>query len=85
MDMRGFSKLLVKLQEGRNKQIRRMFSSIGDQVVCLVSISIGPLKLESVLLSGAPKLSANEVKQLRFFFGNSEYLLSCLTSNTCLH
>ena len=54
--------------------VRRMFGSIGNRVVRLVRISIGPLKLESVSLGVARELSADEVERLRFCCGNSECL-----------
>lgn len=68
-DVRGFTKLRVKLQEGKNNQIRRMFSSIGHRVTRLVRISIGHLRLESVPHGGARELSVEEVDQLRVSCG----------------
>jgi len=61
----GFTTLRVELREGKNNQIRRMFTSIRHRVVRLVRISIGPLKLESVSHGKARELSMEEVNELR--------------------
>jgi len=68
-DVRGFTRLRVELREGKNNQIRRMFSSIGHRVVRLVRTSIGHLRLDSVPWGGARELSVEEVKQLRVSCG----------------
>eukprot|EP00978_Attheya_sp_CCMP212_P018061 scaffold48991_cov47-Attheya_sp.AAC.1 len=70
--IRRLTRLEVELKEGKNQQIRRMFSSIGNRVVRLVRVSIGPLKLESVpMLGEARELTDEEVKHLGMCCVNS--------------
>ncbi len=42
------SKVQVTLVEGRNRQVRRMFQSIGRQVTSLCRVAIGPLRIEGL-------------------------------------
>ena len=55
----------VKLYEGRNQQIRRMFDAIGHSVVKLVRSQIGPLELGSLRAGEWRHLTAREVAQLK--------------------
>jgi len=55
----------VKLYEGRNQQIRRMFDAIGHSVVKLVRSQIGPLELGSLRTGEWRHLTAREVSQLK--------------------
>jgi len=55
----------VKLFEGRNQQIRRMFDAIGHSVVKLVRSQIGPLELGSLRTGEWRHLTAREVSQLK--------------------
>ncbi len=58
------SRLSVSIREGRNRQIRRMFSHFGLKVVKLVRVAVGGLQL-SELKSGAWRyLSPDEIQQL---------------------
>ena len=58
----GISRLSVKINEGQNHQVRRMFSAIGKTITLLKRVSIGDVKLGG--------LSRGEYKPLT----NSEYL-----------
>ena len=58
----GISRLSVKINEGQNHQVRRMFSSIGKTITLLKRVSIGDVRLGG--------LSRGEYKPLT----DSEYL-----------
>lgn len=60
----NISKIQIKIMEGRNRQIRRMFSEIGKEVIFLKRIAIGELQLGG--------LSRGKVRQLNSF--EAEYL-----------
>ncbi len=55
----------VVLREGRNRQVRRMFQSIGHPVVRLVRTSIGPLRLRGLKSGQSRDLSKEELRVLR--------------------
>ena len=62
--------LEVTIHEGRNRQIRRMFSAIGYPAVKLERIRFGTLTLENSLQIGAYRaLTIKEVKELRSVVG----------------
>jgi 23S rRNA pseudouridine2605 synthase len=54
----------VVLDEGKNRQIRRMLESRGVEVLRLVRVSIGPLKLGDLPKGVARRLSADEKRDL---------------------
>jgi 23S rRNA pseudouridine2605 synthase len=55
----------VVLDEGRNRQIRRVFEALGVEVVRLVRVAIGPLALGSLAKGEWRHLTASEVTALR--------------------
>ena len=55
----------VKLYEGRNQQVRRMFDAIGHSVVKLTRSQIGPLQLGSLRAGEWRHLTPREVSQLK--------------------
>lgn len=59
----------VVLHEGKNNQIRRMFSSIGHPVTRLVRTRIGPLRLDRLSPGASRTLTADEVRELRTMAG----------------
>ena len=61
----GVTQLEVVIHEGRNRQVRRMCALAGMEVVRLVRIAEGQLKLGSLPLGKWRKLTEREVHQLR--------------------
>lgn len=56
----------ITIHEGRNRQVRRMFSQIGHPVITLQRIRFGPLKLDAKLVPGMYRaLNPQEVQALR--------------------
>jgi 23S rRNA pseudouridine2605 synthase len=63
-DEEGNSWYEVKLREGRNQQIRKMFKAIGHPVMKLRRVAIGPIADPSLLPGQWRELTKSEVKQL---------------------
>lgn len=55
----------VTLFEGHNQQIRKMFDAVGNSVVKLRRVAIGPLKDDHLKVGTYRKLSTAEVEKLR--------------------
>jgi 23S rRNA pseudouridine2605 synthase len=53
------------LDEGRNRQIRRLLAAVGLVVLRLVRVSIGPVQLGDLAKGAVRPLSADEVRLLR--------------------
>ena len=60
------SKIEVKITEGRNRQIRRMFLEIGKEVIFLKRTAIGELKLGGLSRGKYRQLNSYEVNCLKF-------------------
>jgi 23S rRNA pseudouridine2605 synthase len=56
--------LEVVLDEGRNRQIRRLLAALGFDVLRLVRVAIGPLQLGDLAKGAHRHLSADEVRAL---------------------
>ena len=57
--------LLITIHEGRNRQVRRMISAIGHQVVRLKRVRFGPVLLGDLPSGMWRKLTSDEVAKLR--------------------
>ena len=57
--------LIVTLDEGKNRQIRRRMKDIGHEVEVLVRIAIGPLELGTLAPGAIRPLTPDEVEALR--------------------
>lgn len=57
--------LEVVLEEGRNREIRRLLARVGHKVLQLVRIGIGPLRLGKLASGEYRRLSREEVSALR--------------------
>lgn len=62
---KAYTKVHVTITEGRNRQVRRMFESIGRTVAFLKRISIGNLKLIGLDRGQVRKLTENEILYLK--------------------
>ncbi len=56
--------LEIVLDEGRNRQIRRMMEALGVEVLRLVRVAIGPLQLGELAKGAYRALSENEKRML---------------------
>ncbi len=64
--------LEIVLDEGRNRQIRRMMESMGVEVLRLLRVAIGPLQLGDLVKGDHRSLTADEKRSLdRALRGNS--------------
>ena len=59
------SKLKVTITEGKNRQIRKMFSTIGKEVIFLKRIQIGEIKLGGLSRGEYAPLNQKEIKYLK--------------------
>ena len=64
--------LLMTIQEGRNRQIRRMCEAVGLEVARLRRISIGPVKLGMLKPGTYRDLTPDELRALRNAIGKGE-------------
>jgi 23S rRNA pseudouridine2605 synthase len=70
---RGKSTILeVTLSEGKNREIRRLFSRVGHKVMKLERVAFGPLQLRGVSVGKFRALSREEMKLLRDYIENGE-------------
>ncbi len=70
---RGRSTILeLELQEGKNREIRRLMARVGHKVQALERIAFGPLKLGSLPPGRHRELSSFEIRQLRQFIEKGE-------------
>lgn len=54
----------ITITEGRNRQVRRMVEALGGNVLKLVRIAIGPLRIGDLPIGATRELTAAEVRQL---------------------
>ena len=57
--------LEMVLDEGRNREIRRVLAKVGHKVLLLVRIAVGPVKLGNLAPGQYRQLTASEVASLR--------------------
>ncbi|MGZ4787356.1 MAG: pseudouridine synthase [Terriglobales bacterium] len=60
--------LQIVLEEGRNRQIRRMFETLGIEVLRLVRVAIGPLQLGKLAKGEVRDLTAAEKESIDALF-----------------
>jgi 23S rRNA pseudouridine2605 synthase len=54
----------ITLREGRNRQIRRMVETIGNDVIALERVRVGPLRLRGLREGSARRLTRAEIERL---------------------
>jgi 23S rRNA pseudouridine2605 synthase len=59
------SLVIVRIHEGRNRQVRRMMEAVGHEVLQLERTAVGSLKLGHLKPGRYRKLSDNEIRYLR--------------------
>ena len=62
---KDYTKVHITITEGKNRQVRRMFESIGKNVAFLKRISIGNLKLKGLDRGAVRKLTDEEIIYLQ--------------------
>jgi 23S rRNA pseudouridine2605 synthase len=65
----GGTWISVEIHEGRNRQVRRMFDAIGQQVLRLRRVRVGPLSLGGLESGATRELRPDEVTALRVAVG----------------
>lgn len=65
VDPNDRTRVAVQIHEGRNRQVRRMFESVGHEVVKLDRIRYAGLTLEKLKRGRWRRLTPNEVQRLR--------------------
>jgi 23S rRNA pseudouridine2605 synthase len=56
--------LVIVLNEGRNREIRRILARVGHKVLALKRVAVGPVKLADLPVGGWRRLMPAEVEQL---------------------
>ncbi|MFN9156364.1 MAG: pseudouridine synthase [Planctomyces sp.] len=64
--------LELELQEGRNREIRRLLARVGHKVIELERIAFGPIVLGSLPYGRFRELHANEIRDLKRFLATGE-------------
>ena len=59
------TELLITIHEGRNRQVRKMISAIGHQVVSLKRVQFGPVSLGDLPCGRWRRLTDDEVRKLK--------------------
>ena len=60
----GERKVEIAIREGRNRQVRRMFEAVGNEVVALRRVAFGPVRLGDLKAGAARRLGEGEVAAL---------------------
>jgi 23S rRNA pseudouridine2605 synthase len=61
-----YTKVILTITEGRNRQVRRMFEAIGKNVDFLKRIKIGDLTLRGLDRGACRALTQQEIEYLKF-------------------
>jgi len=61
--------LSIRIHEGRNRQVRRMFEAVGHEVIHLKRTTLGPLNLKDLEIGQWRHLTEREIDELRLSVG----------------
>ena len=61
-DSGKYSFIEITIQEGRNRQVRRMIEAVGSKVLKLVRTAIGPLQIGELQIGQYRALNTQEVQ-----------------------
>lgn len=61
--------LSIRIHEGRNRQVRRMFEALDHEVIHLKRTTLGPLQIKDLMPGEWRELTDNEVNELRYAAG----------------
>jgi 23S rRNA pseudouridine2605 synthase len=64
VDRIGDREIEISIHEGRNRQVRRMAEAVGNEVVRLERVQLGPLELGELRPGEARRLTDDEVRRL---------------------
>ncbi|HLO04724.1 MAG TPA: pseudouridine synthase [Symbiobacteriaceae bacterium] len=64
--------LSIRIHEGRNRQVRRMFEYVGHEVISLRRTTMGPLHIKTLKVGEWRHLTPQELKDLRTAIGDKE-------------
>lgn len=64
--------LELELQEGKNREIRRLLARVGHKVLALERIAFGPLRLGTLPVGRHRELNATEIRELKHFLETGE-------------
>lgn len=64
-DSGKYSFIEISIDEGRNRQVRRMIEAVGAKVLKLVRTAIGPVTIGGLEIGKYRELTAEEVRQLK--------------------
>lgn len=67
----NFTELELTLQEGKNREVRRVFAKLGHKVLRLRRISLGPLRLGELPVGAHRLLTHEELEKLREAAGSA--------------
>ena len=59
------TRFLIKIHEGRNRQVRRMCQAIGHEVTDLMRLKFGPIGLDNLQPGERKELSSEEIARLK--------------------
>ena len=62
----------ITIHEGRNRQVRRMFESLGYEVLGLERVAYGPVTKEGLARGGTRSLTRSEIRALKEMAGYTE-------------
>jgi 23S rRNA pseudouridine2605 synthase len=62
---RDYCEMFIVLDEGRNREIRRLLARIGHKVTKLKRVAIGPLQMGDLAAGSWRRLTAEEIQSLR--------------------